>query len=474
MSHSRVLIIDNDEKRRQELDIILRFLEYKPISIAHQDRLKEQLQNPSRYEAVLMVLDDQQKDLATALGEVRSYTEDTPIIAVVNKDSEVDLSREVSAGSVATVKLPVRQTELQTALQRMRIYREGRQFGDRPRSVELFRNLVGSSQAVRRVRRMIEQVAATDATVLLTGESGTGKEVVARNIHFQSDRRHKPFVPVNCGAIHAELLESELFGHEKGAFTGAITARRGRFEMAEGGTLFLDEIGDMPPAMQVKLLRVIQERIFERVGSEKSIHMQVRIITATHIDLDEAIDNGSFREDLYYRLSVFPMEIPSLRQRIEDLPMLINDLISRLSNEKGHAIRFSHDALRCLSAYSWPGNVRELANLIERVLILYPGGTVDARDLPERYRKGSAWQADEMDEEAGPPTFLLPSGSLPSEGFDLKEYLEQLEYRIIQKALRESGGVVAQAAKQLKLGRTTLVEKMRKFGLSRQDIASNI
>ena len=286
MSQSRVLIIDNDEKRRQELDIILRFLEYKPISIAHQDSLKEQLQNPSRYEAILMVLDDQQKDLATALGEVRSYTEDTPIIAVVNKDSEVDLSREVSAGSVATVKLPVRQTELQTALQRMRIYREGRQFGDRPRSVELFRNLVGSSQAVRRVRRMIEQVAATDATVLLTGESGTGKEVVARNIHFQSDRRHKPFVPVNCGAIHADLLESELFGHEKGAFTGAITRRRGRFEMAEGGTLFLDEIGDMPPTMQVKLLRVIQERIFERVGSEKSIHMQVRIITATHIDLD--------------------------------------------------------------------------------------------------------------------------------------------------------------------------------------------
>jgi sigma-54 specific flagellar transcriptional regulator A len=309
---------------------------------------------------------------------------------------------------------------------------------------------------------------------LLTGESGTGKEVVARNIHFQSHRRHKPFVPVNCGAIHADLLESELFGHEKGAFTGAITARRGRFEMAEGGTLFLDEIGDMPQAMQVKLLRVIQERVFERVGSEKSIHMQVRIITATHIDLDQAIENGSFREDLYYRLSVFPMEIPSLRQRIEDLPLLINDLISRLSSGKGHAIRFSPDAVRCLSAYSWPGNVRELANLIERVLILYPGGTVDARDLPERYRRGSAWQTDEIGHAPRTPGYLLPPDTLPSGGLDLKEHLEQLEYRIIEKALQESGGVVAKAAKQLKLGRTTLVEKMRKFGLSRQDVASNI
>jgi sigma-54 specific flagellar transcriptional regulator A len=322
---------------------------------------------------------------------------------------------------------------------------------------------------VRRVRRLIEQVADTDATVLILGESGTGKEVVARNIHYQSSRRYKPFVPLNCGAIPSELLESELFGHEKGAFTGAISARRGRFEMAEGGTLFLDEIGDMPLTMQVKILRVLQERVFERVGSNKSVAANVRIIAATHANLEEAIGAGRFREDLYYRLNVFPIEMPPLRERAEDLPLLINDLVSRLEHEKRGSIRLTPQVVKALTQYPWPGNVRELANLIERLVILYPNGVVDVQDLPDKYRTQESLQelGGEVDLDFFGP--VMPHQRIPREGLDLKDYLGQLEYMLIRQALDEADGIVAQAAKRLKMGRTTLVEKMRKYDIRRPD-----
>ena len=352
------------------------------------------------------------------------------------------------------------------------MYLENRYASGNTRSLELFRSLVGTSAAVRRVRRMIEQVADTDATVLILGESGTGKEVVARNIHYQSSRRYKPFVPLNCGAIPSELLESELFGHEKGAFTGAISARRGRFEMAEGGTLFLDEIGDMPLAMQVKLLRVLQERVFERVGSNKSITANVRIVAATHANLEEAIGAGRFREDLFYRLNVFPIEMPPLRERGEDLPLLINDLVSRLEHEKRGSIRLTPQVVRTLTAYPWPGNVRELANLVERLVILYPNGVVDVQDLPGKYRMDDSLQDLPRDadlEVSGP---VVSTQRLPREGLDLKDYLNQLEYVLIRQALDEADGVVAQAAKRLKMGRTTLVEKMRKYDIHRPEGAT--
>ena len=333
----------------------------------------------------------------------------------------------------------------------------------------MFRNLVGSSQKIREVRRLIEQVAAKDATVLLLGESGTGKEVVARNVHYHSDRRYKPFVPVNCGAIPTELLESELFGHEKGAFTGAISARRGRFEMAGGGTLFLDEIGDMPLAMQVKLLRVLQERTFERVGGNKSIRADVRIIAATHSNLEQGIETGKFREDLYYRLNVFPIETPPLRARIEDLPLLVNDLINRVEHDKRGSIRLTPAALDSLCRYQWPGNVRELANLVERLVILYPYGVVDAHDLPEKYQVGRSLRQVAAEEDLGLSKLVVSAQTLPREGLDLKEHLSKLESLLIVQALDEADGVVAHAAKRLDMGRTTLVEKMRKLGIQRDD-----
>ncbi|MDH5257504.1 MAG: sigma-54 dependent transcriptional regulator, partial [Gammaproteobacteria bacterium] len=315
--------------------------------------------------------------------------------------------------------------------------------------------------------------------------SGTGKEVVARNLHYNSNRRNKPFVPVNCGAIPADLLESELFGHEKGAFTGAISARQGRFELAEGGTLFLDEIGDMSLHMQVKMLRVLQERTYERVGSNKSMKADVRIIAATHRNLEQLIKEGKFREDLFYRLNVFPIEMPPLCERLDDIPLLINELITRMEAEKRGSVRLTPAAVMALCQYRWPGNVRELANLIERLVIMYPYGVVDFSDLPEKFRpKGKAVMADEIAEEKAfvAEDFAVsnmlfddqPSDTarLPSEGIDLKEHLSNLEFNLIKQALDDAGGVVAHAAKRLKMRRTTLVEKLRKYGLQRQSESS--
>jgi len=343
------------------------------------------------------------------------------------------------------------------------------------REIELFRSLVGNSGHIQAVRRLMMQVADKDVSVLITGESGTGKEVVARNLHYNSARRQKPFVPVNCGAIPAELLESELFGHEKGAFTGAINSRPGRFELADGGTLFLDEIGDMPLNMQVKLLRVLQERVYERVGGSKELKADVRIIAATHKDLDKMIIDTSFREDLYYRLNVFPIEMPALRDRVEDLPLLLNELLYRMEAEGRGAVKFNHSAIQSLCQHHWAGNVRELANLVERLAITHPDSVIGIHDLPQKFQYGS----EEIEQEfqqiffdsaeivVESPTEAIASNVLPEEGIDLKEYLSNLERDLIAQALDDTDSVVARAAEKLQIRRTTLVEKIRKYGLQR-------
>jgi sigma-54 dependent transcriptional regulator, flagellar regulatory protein len=370
----------------------------------------------------------------------------------------------------------------------------------------------GTSLAIRDVISLIRQVAGHDSTVLVLGESGTGKEVAARAIHDLSPRRNRPFVAVNCGAIPADLLESELFGHEKGSFTGAVTARKGRFEIAEGGTLFLDEIGDMSPSMQVKLLRVLQERVFERVGNHVSIRCNVRIIAATHRNLEDSIVRGTFREDLFHRLNVFPIEMPPLRARLEDLPLLVRDFIAHNISEGRGRVQLSPRTLAALSLYPWTGNIRELANLIERLSIVCAGRVVEARDLPPKYRPPQDWtlevkaldsslcvsalddpsQAIAVEEDlplsdeaalqilesesfdpqplepqqaaAGGPFHTLTS--LPEEGIDLRAHLLTIERRIIEQALERSSGTVAHAARLLNLRRTTLVEKLRKLGMS--------
>ena len=336
-----------------------------------------------------------------------------------------------------------------------------------PDSSSVFADYVGASDAAVETRQLMATAAAKDVTVLVTGESGTGKEVVARALHLGSLRANGPFVPVNCGAIPAELLESELFGHEKGAFTGAITQKTGRFELAHGGTLFLDEIGDMPFAMQVKLLRAIEQKSFERVGSTQTRVSDARIVAATNTNLEEKVAAGEFREDLFYRLNVFPIELAPLRDRLEDLPLLVNALLERIQNEQGLQVRLSVDALNLLAEYAWPGNVRELGNLLQRLSIQFPHGLVRSTDLPKKYLDAPApnngKSASAATSGTAEPTEIL----LPVNGIDLKDYLTRLEKSLIQQALEDTNAVVARAADRLHIRRTTLVEKMRKHGLSR-------
>jgi sigma-54 specific flagellar transcriptional regulator A len=383
-----------------------------------------------------------------------------------------------SAARVATLDFPLRYEQVAEALRAIQPHPAGGPSGAL--------RFVGQSAPMLRVNALIRQVAPFDSTVLVLGESGTGKEMVARAIHEHSSRRNKPFVAINCGAIPAELLESELFGHEKGAFTGAISARKGRFELAEGGTLFLDEIGDMSLPMQVKLLRVLQERVYERVGGSKTQRCDVRIIAATHRNLEQAIDEGRFREDLFYRLSVFPLELPALRERLEDLPVLIEEFNQRLARRGLGVARFSAGAMQTLRGHAWPGNVRELANLVERMAILCPHGEVRASELPQKYRREPPGEEARgagllalMEEDVRAPVVtagMYPVGEaqrlLPEEGIDLKDHLADIEVGLIRQALDATGGVVAHAARLLRMQRTTLVEKLRKYGLQANGLAA--
>ncbi|TVV72699.1 sigma-54 interaction domain-containing protein [Sphingomonas solaris] len=334
--------------------------------------------------------------------------------------------------------------------------------------------LIGESASLRVVRRLIGQVAPTSASVLITGPSGSGKEMVARAIHAESTRAAGPFVAVNCGAIPRDLLESELFGHEKGAFTGAVTQMRGRFEDANGGSLFLDEIGDMPADMQVKLLRVLEERCVTRVGGRAPIPVDVRIISATHRDIGTAIADQRFREDLYYRLAVFPVHLPSLAERRDDVPLLIEHFL-RLFTEPGREIRLTPQALDELCAYRWPGNVRELRNIIERAAILFPDSTIGVDEVALLLRRAPSAQNGEREAlwaNATPPLPaprpVTPETEAAVGGpIDLKWLVAEFEHRHIVDALRRCNGVVADAARHLSLQRTTLIEKMNKYGIPR-------
>jgi len=486
MALPRILLVDNNKARIQQLEAVFQFMGYAIEAVGSADYI------PCFSETDQLCgvfVGDGIERQAIVVSDIVERADKIPVILLINKGTALQVST-IIINSVSQVlewpstysvvkpildKLPV------SATQKVFTVREG--YDRRSSSVE---RLKGKSQAIVGIRKLIDQVAESDATVLILGESGTGKEVVARALHDASLRKEKPFVPINCGAIPGELLESELFGHEKGAFTGALTSRQGRFEMAEGGTLFLDEIGDMPLAMQVKLLRVLQERTFERVGSNKTIHCDVRVIAATHRSLENEIKANRFREDLFYRLNVFPIEIPALKDRAEDIPLLVNDLIARMEASNRGSVRLTNAALAVLMQHEWPGNVRELANLIERLAIINPKGLVDAADLPEKFQQYKvpeeiidaseavtveAQENDDPDEQIevlgtfdGSPSVLA---QLPEQGIDLKEYLNVLEVDLIRQALNECSGVVAHAAKRLNMRRTTLVEKLRKYDLQR-------
>lgn len=317
--------------------------------------------------------------------------------------------------------------------------------------------VIGNCRNMRKVFKLIERVADSDSTVLINGETGTGKGLVAKSIHQRSYRRKKPFVAINCGAIPENLLESELFGHVKGAFTGATAAKQGKFEAANGGTIFLDEIGDMSPDLQVKVLKVLEDREFEPVGACKTVKVDVRIIAATHRDLEEEVQKGTFREDLFYRLFVIPIQLPPLRERANDIPLLIQHFLHKLNLEKGTQVEgLSEDAMQCIFQHYWPGNVRELANLMERLVVLTGDGRIELSDLPAKMRSAVTLSADH-------PT--VPE--LTAEGLCLSTAVSEFEKNLIYQSLEQTDWVKNKAAKLLQVKRTTLVEKIKRYELSK-------
>jgi DNA-binding NtrC family response regulator len=342
--------------------------------------------------------------------------------------------------------------------------------------------IVGESKPIREVFELIEKAAPSDSTVMVFGESGTGKEIIARALHANSLRADKPFVAVNCAAIPSELLESELFGYEKGAFTGAGVTRVGRMEIANGGTVFLDEIGDMPLTLQVKLLRVLAEREIDRIGGSKSIPIDIRVIAATHRNLEESVQNGSFREDLYYRLNIIPIVMPPLRERKTDIPLLTKFFLAKFNGPQNNSEKtISNEAMAIMIAYKWPGNIRELANFIERMVVLSSGSVITPRDLPDKilgdHPRGN-WNTLENENLEESPAQVLQvslrktySMSLPEEGMNLKKAVEDFERGLILEALEKSNWVKNKAATLLGLNRTTLVEKLKKMNLTRETVS---
>jgi transcriptional regulator with GAF, ATPase, and Fis domain len=339
-------------------------------------------------------------------------------------------------------------------------------------------SIIGSSQGIQDVFNIVDKVATSDSTIMIFGESGTGKELIARALHQNSNRGNKPFIAVNCGAIPHELLESELFGYEKGAFTGASQTRIGRLELANGGTVFLDEIGDMPSALQVKLLRVLSENEIDRLGGNKPVKIDVRFITATHRNLEDAIKEGKFREDLYYRLNIIPIVIPPLRDRKSDIPLLVHHFLNKCNENQGQLPKtISSEAIELLTNYSWPGNIRELGNFIERMVVLSIGNNISSKDLPEKVlgdipRENLPSNEEPQDELT--PSKMLQNGlknsffiGLPEGGINLKAAVEEFERGLITEALGRTNWVKNKAAGLLELNRTTLVEKIKKMNLVR-------
>jgi len=369
----------------------------------------------------------------------------------------------IKKGAFDYITKPVSPTELLVVVEKTlkfkKLEEENIRLKKELRGKYNYTNLVGTSKAIKKIYDLIEKVADTDGTILITGASGTGKELIARAIHYTSNRSDKPMVVVSCGAIPEALLESELFGHEKGAFTGAFKRRIGRFEMANGGSIFLDEIGEMSPGLQVKLLRVLQEQKFERVGGTKTIHVDLRIIAATNRNLTTAINNETFREDLYYRLNVIPIKVPSLKKRKSDIPLLLDFFLKKFQRGKEKSITgFLPVAMDALIAYDWPGNVRELENVVKRVTILCENQVVSFDDLPETIQEKSR-------------SVQSPDQVIMEQELNFHEAVKDYEKKIILEALEKSNWVKSKAAKLLNINRTTLVAKIKKQNIDIDDAA---
>jgi DNA-binding NtrC family response regulator len=459
MPNQRILVVDDETSLRTALFRALDQKGYQVITASSKSEAFKMCQADRPFDLVLVDLKLPDGDGLELMTELKSVHPKTTFI-VLTGFATIEVAIEATRrGAYHFITKPFNLDEVLNIVSRVLSHKNLENENHQLRSViekqYKFDNIIGKSDSVVEVLNLVERIADTDSTVLITGESGTGKELIAKAIHFNSERSKLPFVPINCGAIPGELLESELFGHMKGSFTGAIQNRVGRFEMAEGGTLFFDEIGDMSPSLQVKLLRVLQDKKFEPVGSTKTITSNVRIIAATHIDLEKAVAEGKFREDLYYRLNVIPIKMPALRERNGDIPILINFFINKFNTNKKETINgISLAAIEHLNNYNWPGNIRELENLMERITIIKRSGTIDVIDLPEKYKSFTGGQ-------------ILENGkiAIPENGMDFNTAVDNYENNLIMQALEKTGWNRNQAALLLRLNRTTLVEKIKKKGL---------
>jgi DNA-binding NtrC family response regulator len=458
VSQERILIIDDSE------DICAHLAEYLgaegfEVETSTDGAAGISLLESNFFDIVLTDLKMPGVDGMEILRYLKEHAPDSICIILTGYGTIRNSVEAIKAGAFDYLTKPVKLDEIliavQRALEHRDLKRENINLRNQLKKKYQFENIIGDNEKIQKIFETIEKVADTDSTILILGESGTGKELIAKAIHYNSYRREGPFVPVNCAAIPSELLESELFGHEKGAFTNAIRTRIGRFELANGGTLFLDEIGDMSPNLQSKLLRVLQERQFDRVGGLKTIKTDIRVIAATHQNLKKAVEEGQFREDLYYRLNVIPIEVPPLRKRASDIPLLIHHFVEQFNKSKKRQIQGVHpEALNKLMQYHWPGNVRELENVVERVVILANQEVISTADLPEKFQT--------LEE----PGHVMPQG-IPDEGISLDTAVSEFEKALILQALNKTGWVKNKAAQLLNLNRTTLIEKIKRQNLRR-------
>jgi len=444
----KIVVIDDDPSLRRVLEYNLQEEGYDVCAAASGEegvRIFADV-NP---DLVITDLKMPGMDGFSVLREVRERSPDTLVIIITAYGAIETAVEAMKLGAYDYVTKPFNRDELKLvvrkALQVSTLSTENRQLREQLSEKADFRNIVGISREMEKVFQVVRKVANTDATVLITGESGTGKELVARAIHSLSSRKSAPFVPINCAAIPRDLLESELFGHVRGAFTGAIKDKPGKFLQADGGTLFLDEVGELAMDLQPKLLRALQEKVVEPVGGTGSHHLDVRVVAATNLDLEEAIAGGSFREDLYYRLSVIPVHMPPLRERREDIPLLLKHFAARHGCD---GVAFERDALQALTGYGWPGNVRELENTVERLLIMRSGDIISLDDVPDKIRSGGKTAASSV-------------VNLPDEGYPL----EQLEREVVVEALHRNNWNRANAARFLRIPRHVLLYRMEKYGI---------
>jgi DNA-binding NtrC family response regulator len=460
MVQAAILVIDDAEAVREDLQELLRSEGYE-VETSENGEIALQMLQERSYDLILTDLSMPKVDGMDVLKYLVKHHPETHCIIITGYGTIANAVAAMRLGAYDYLTKPVEAGELlmvvSRALEHRRLVKENIQLKKQLRKKYGFDNIIGSSESICQVFDIIRKVADTDSTVLVLGESGTGKELVARAIHYNSDRKEGPLIPVNCAAIPEELLESELFGHERGAFTHAVRTRIGRFEQASGGTIFLDEVGDMSPILQVKILRVLQEHQFERIGGIKTIKVDIRVIAATNQDLEVLVEQGRFREDLYYRLHVIPIKIPPLRERSGDIPILVNHFLQEFSRKKKKTVpRVSSEVNRIFARYPWPGNVRELENLMERLVILAEGDIIEPDDLPERLLA--------LAMEGGKMTLDIPEGGLP-----LNDAVLEFERQLILKALDKTGWVKNQAAQLLHLNRTTLIEKIKKQKITRPE-----